>query len=180
MTILGVTASSIAKAPPSFDSIASATGNQATYTFSSIPQTYKALRIHILVQSSSAQSAFFRINGDTTATYSLGESANKGGTTSLGQGYITPQAQLYFPSQYGFSQQANQPYVAIIDINDYASTSRIKVGKGYGGIMAGAANSIGVGYSIYRWNSTAAITSLSFSVSGTNSAATSFALYGVK
>lgn len=60
--------------PFSFDSIASATGNGSnfTYTFSSIPQTYKHLQFRIsarMTGSTSPSSVRFQINGNSGAIY---------------------------------------------------------------------------------------------------------------
>lgn len=60
--------------PTSFDSIASvvATGGDNTYTFSSIPQTYKHLQFRIsarMTGSTSPASVRFRINGNSSAIY---------------------------------------------------------------------------------------------------------------
>jgi hypothetical protein len=114
----------------------------------------------------------FRFNGDTGNNYTGHGMYGDGSTaatitpyTSVTSGYVG-----YSPSIHGAS---------IIDVIDYASTSKNKTSK----ILHGNDNN-GTGYSMFNssaWLSTSAVTSVTILVTaGTFEQNSIFALYGIK
>lgn len=178
--------------PTAFDSIATQTlaTNSTSVTFSSIPGTYKSLQIRAIgrdtlsVVGGGAYVAV-QFNGDTASNYSYhylkGDS-----TAGAGAGGSSSQtaSQIYFP----FTNSGNSNtliYGAFIaNIHDYASTSKTKTLRAFGGYdsngtLASAPNVISL--TSCAWYSTAAITSITLTKGSSNFAAgTTFALYGVK
>lgn len=149
-------------------------------TFLGIPQGYKHLQIRYISRNSvNNDQLAIQFNGDTAANYSRHELSGFGG--SVYSGNATSQTQIpgiafQAPSVAG----ANILGVGIIDILDYASTTKNKTvrclcGYDYNGGGGAAMNS-------GSWMSTAAVTSLSINQQGGgNFAANSqFAIYGVK
>ncbi len=182
MTILGVTASSILKANYAFESIATASGALSTFSLTSIPSTYSHLRIHYYFQGgTSSYGPYFTFNGDTTSgAYSMVESYAKGSTVVGGAGGISVAPYIEIPGAYGNSVQAGEAAYGIIEINNYKSTTMIKETTGYGGLFWTTSNSRVVAVASGRWNSTAAITSITFTTGITTNASSYVALYGVK
>ncbi len=160
-----------------FDSIATGTpsGSQS-YTFSSIPQTYKHLRLVSLMYGSNADCSLgIRLNG-STSTYTTFRSY--AGTLQ------TNYALLYYPQDMNTS--SSRPVIAVTDIFDYTS-SNYKTSKTLGGSMYSP--SPGSGLTQFSWSSTAAVDSLTVyantggngsSFNGTFGSNTVFALYGIK
>ena len=188
-TILGIIASSggAAAATGSYESIASATGtgSNSTITFSSIPSTYKHLQIraltrdtksygtvttgmlNMMVNSSTGSYTWHRLTGD-------GSAADAGGTTGETYAQCTrcvPQSPV----------TANVFGAAIIDIADYASTTKNKTIRSFGGTDANTASTqFQIQLNSNLWTSTAAITSLSFIAIEFWAVGTTIALYGIK
>ena len=157
--------------PTSFESIATASNTGTnTYTFSSIPQTYKSLQIRIYVTTvTNGSSIAISPNGSSPA-YTHKIVANNGSTTAGGT------------ADYGLVTDGVgnlRPGCAIIDIIDYASTTKWKTIKTFSGVNSNAAVTDYVNLISNLVTSTTAITSLTFST-GANTNYASFALYGVK
>ena len=170
--------SAVAALPGDYDSIASlsGTGSSGTIAFTSIPSTYKHLQIRATYQCSTTDNPYLRVGGgsiDTGANYSWHHLYGDGASVlNNGNG---SQTFTYF----GYSQNATNPNVAIIDILEYASASKNKVFR----ILAGQYNN-GVG-ELELWsgswqNSATAIGSISLITAGVFSTASTFALYGIK
>ena len=180
--ILGIYASQMSGHPrSSFESIATQvlSSSTTTVTFSSIPSTYKhlQLRVNFLTSASdnavntffnndstSGNYAFHGITNSNTTPYSYGVSAAT--NWDIGWAWGTN------PSPY--------PNVFIMDIIDYANTSKYKTGK----IMWGTDSNYGSAHAEISlisglWLSTAAINQISFTVTTYLSGST-FALYGIK
>jgi hypothetical protein len=167
-----------------YDSIATTTvgsGGASSVTFSSIPSTYKHLQIRGI--SRSARSAgndpiYIRFNSDSGSNYSwhaieaTGSAVNAPNATSATQGWVWIAADSVSPTNvFGAS---------IVDITDYANTSKNKTIRSLGGIDN---NGSGVlSFNSALWRSTSAVTSITLTVlSGTNfQQNTQFALYGIK
>lgn len=180
--ILGTIASSFAEAGTFFESIATVngTGSSDTITFTSIPGTYQHLQIRCMAFGSvfNQNGMLLRINSDSGSNYARhnlrgnGSSAFAGGadsTTFIGLGTFSATLSDTFPM------------VAIVDIHDYADTSKNKTVRSFGGIDT---NTNGGGevslQSGVRLN-TSAITSISILTPGQNFTTNSiFALYGIK
>lgn len=178
MPILGVIASSVAKAGGVYESIASATpSGVSTVTFSGIPSTYTHLQIRMSMRDTGAGVPMaIQFNGDTATnyswhrTYAVGSSASSNNTTSATQGYIGL-AGINSPIFAGF----------ITDIYDYQAPI-FKTVKSLNGYFDAAATVYTSGLYSCQWRSTSAITSLRiFNISSSNFQTGSVvALYGIK
>lgn len=186
MPILGITASSIASSvASSYDSIATVngTGTGLTLQFSSIPQTYKHLQIRGVLQnvSSGAFTLTATINGVTTASYATEYFYGQG--SNLNQSYIFSNTSIYAPLIPGTGTSVNLMAPIIIDIYDYASTSKNKTVKILGGFQSSTlatGNNIWIGGGTL--NSTSAVTSFELLMGGSNyfSSKSKVSLYGIK
>lgn len=171
--------------PSGFYSIATATatGSETSLTFTSIPATWKSLHLRSTVLDNLAQGRAFRVrfNGDTGTNYTVltigGAGAGLGtfGATSASVGYIEY-------GYYGGSTSSGYPTISMIDVIDYANTSKLKTGKTSWGTLSPSGNNPEVGLNTFTWNSTTAISSITVTVdSGTAFAnGTTVSLYGVK
>jgi hypothetical protein len=185
--ILGIYASQISGhlwAPSgAYDSIATATvgaGGSSSIDFNSIPSTYKHLQIRFLIKSGSANNDFsigangsFAISNSSSHTLTgNGSSASAGSWTT--QNYVSlvnsPNQVSAFPS--------GSIGAGIIDILDYADTSKTKVIRTLWGSDQNGAGFINLNSGML--NTTSAITSFNL-FNGYNWAQYSqFALYGIK
>ena len=170
-----------ASAPGAFESIATASGSGvSTITFSSIPSTYKHLQIRALNTVSDGSRWSMRFNSDTGNNYFMHYLLGNGSTASAS-------------SSGGASDQINgvihgggsttYPAVAVMDLIDYASTTKNKTLR----LMTGTDDNGATGYNFLYlksglWMSTSAVTSITiFNTSSTNgSTGSTFALYGIK
>jgi hypothetical protein len=183
--IIGVIASSILKVTSSFESIATATGtgSSGTITFSSIPSTYKHLQIRVLARSTEAASGFtnlqVQVNGDTTTNYSIHNLIGDGSSVSA-NGYGS-QSLMELGAVVRNNEAANIMGVSIIDIIDYASTTKNKTFRSFAGWDA---NGSGRSFLLSgAWFSTSAINSLTIKIGGASNYFTTnstFSLYGIK
>lgn len=181
---LGAWAQSGAGVAGSFESIASAsgTGSSSTISFASIPGTYQHLQLRIIGRTPDAlttSTAFMRFNSDSGSNYAAhwlygdGASATATGSASRSNVWV----QLYYP---GSSYNANIHAVSIIDIHDYASTTKNKTVKTFNGVDVNGAGGY-VNLVSGLWMNTNAITSIEINFNGQNIANTSrFSLYGIK
>lgn len=150
------------------------TGGSSTISFTSIPGTYKHLQVRMTVLAGSGGYGNFRINSDSTTSnyYSHGLSGN--GSAATAAAYS---AAAYSP--YGTAGNTSYPYLEIMEILDYANTSKYKTIRQLGGFDSNGGGSIVL--SSILWQSTSAITRLDFNCnSGSFSQYSHFALYGVK
>jgi len=158
----------------SFESIATTTlsTSTATITFSSIPATYKHLQIRCLVQASAGGNSALSLNynSDTTA-------ANYYRHAVLGDGStVSTQAAQQF---YIGSITDNAWAPNIIDILDYANTSKYKTAR----CLAGRENNStgSVFFTSHLWMNTNAISTIVVSPATNNFVQyTQIALYGIK
>jgi hypothetical protein len=179
-------------APPAvgdYESISTTngSGSSATITLSSIPSTYKHLQLRMIVKGTSTSGGYantcrLNFNSDTTATnyynhYMLGDgsSATSGSSNSFtGFPFVST----------GSAASANGAYSAhVIDILDYASTSKYKTLRALTGVDTNGNGGMVLGSML--WKNTAAISSLTFSNTdgtyfGNFTTGSSFALYGIK
>jgi hypothetical protein len=167
-----------AAAAPAFESIATASGSGvSTITFSSIPSTYNHLQIRIFGQAASSGGVVrMRFNGDTGSNYTAhyltgyGSSVGAGGNVSLNNMYT-----------YGYSSNVNSFFSNIVDIVDYASTTKYKTSRMLGGYDSNGTNSQEINLFSHLWLNTNAITSITIYGDGGNfSSSTVFSLYGIK
>jgi hypothetical protein len=165
-----------------FESIASTTttAGQVSVTFSSIPSTYQSLQIRYNIQSNRAATndeMFMRINGSSSAIYGVHRLSGDG-------------TSVYATGAYGYTQfdplapcsasLATDVFASgILDIHDYASTTKTKVVRNFSGYDRNGAGEVALMSGLF--NSTSAITSLTFDINISNfSANSTIALYGIK
>jgi hypothetical protein len=175
--------------PTSFESIAtlSGDGSSATVTFNSIPSTYKSLQIRMLVRDTGTSGNFgvpaIRLNGDTTANYSSHEMI--GTTSAISASGVASRTSMDTSGSRIIpdSSLANYMGVAIIDITDYASTSKNKTVRWtVGANTSGFYGVSRIGVESGHWRNTSAVNSISILLTTGNAWTTTstFALYGVK
>ena len=167
--------------PSSFESIqtGTGTGSNDSFTFSSIPSTYKSLQIRISATLAASggepTGMYLRINGDSGSNYSR-HHLNGDGSTATAAGYATSSL-IFFNTVY-FAK--TYPSTFIIDILDYNSTSKYKTVRYFAGTDKNGSGNVALGSGL--WQSTSAINSLYFQVLSGGmyySTDSTFALYGV-
>ncbi len=167
--------------PTSFDSIATSTPTSGTtVTFSSIPNTYKSLQIRINAKTDQATTFGFlriQVNGDTGTNYAQHNIQTNSGTLSAGGAASNNFMGI---GVFGGTSNSSVTGTSIIDVIDYASTSKNKTFRGFSGLDTNTTSNI-LRIESGAWFSTSAITSISiYLTSGNFSSGTSIALYGVK
>jgi hypothetical protein len=183
MPILGVIASSTRQglSTNSFESISTATitsgGSGGNVVFSSIPQTYKHLRIHILSGGTSGFNNGINmfINSDfTNANYWSNSLGTNGSTT-----FDEPPTQLPYIGIFGGTNGNLSSYV--VDILNYSTTDRKKVARSFGGYVDSGTTYM-FNQSMAPVTSTSAITNLAFQGGGVIDFRENcrIALYGIK
>jgi hypothetical protein len=169
-----------------FESIATVTvgsGGAATVDFTSIPGTYQHLQIRGLARSSTASTGFeflsLRFNSDTASNYARhslqgdGATPQASGQASQTEGWV----RNILPRN---NTTANIFGACVIDILDYASTSKTKTVRALGGGDANGSGWVSVSSSLWN-NAGSAITSVTLLSEANNLVQHStFALYGVK
>lgn len=161
---------------------ATATGSESTITFSGIPSTYKHLQVRFMYRYSAAAdttNTLFTVNGDTGANYAFHE-LNGNGTAVAASGTASTTAMRYGRTP-GTTTGSNIFGVGIIDLHDYASSTKYKTFRTFYGCDA---NTASTAYPVRLfsglWMNTNAVTSITFAApSGTWTAGTTFALYGM-
>ena len=169
-----------------YESIATAivgSGGSPDITFSSIPSTYKHLQIRGIYRPASAASppynTFFRVNADSGSNYSRHFLSGDGASTPSASGQAS-QAYGWLPYHLGSSSLANTFNTVVIDVLDYANTSKNKTIRSIGGYDANGSGYIQLVSS--AWLSTSAITSFTIYTGNLGNFAqySHFALYGIK
>ena len=181
MPVLGIVASQISGhlfAPSgAYDSIATVTvggAGSSSITFSSIPANYTHLQLRIMNLSNSSGNSLNTIfNGDTGSNYPIHALYGNGATVSV-YGFASQTA-----ATGGIAGTSTYPSVTVIDILDYANTSKYKTLRALSGYDS---NNTANGYLFYvsaAWLNTSAINSIN--ITGMTFAQySSFALYGIK
>ena len=171
--------------PTAFDSIATVTSGSSSITFSSIPQTYKSLQIRVFARSTDAGSGGSdRLNMTFSGSSSYVHSFLSANGVGLdGSATASTTSALIFGCMAGGGTTANVFASSIIDIAEYASTSKNKTIKYFSGFHDPSPVSdirLGSGLSM----STTAVTSITLTIgsSATRSLASGsvIALYGIK
>lgn len=178
LNFIAAIGSAAAGGATAFESIATFTGNgtASSYTFSSIPQTYVALQLRILVNDASAATVQFRLNGDSGGNYT--NHALKGNGSAASATGVTANTQGDLADYAGYTTDT---FTAIIvDIHDYASTTKNKTIRTFSGADLNGSGFVNLRSSLY--SSTTAITSLTIrnAASATYVTGSTFALYGIK
>ena len=183
--LTGVIASSISGhlwAPSgAYDAIASTTlsATAASITFSGIPSTYTHLQVRFTAIPTSAASTYRirgQFNGDTGNNYATHLLFGNGASAAAA---AASTANQFTVGSSVLGMGSNQTVVGVLDILDYANTSKYKTNR----ILAGGDfNGSGeVALNSGLWQSTSAITSVSLYFDTTTVAQySSFALYGIR
>lgn len=166
----------------SFESIATfSPSGTNTVTFSSIPSTYKSLQIRAIMRSDQVNTGFVALKvqpNSATSTYADHRLSGNGTTASAssGTGRAYGNIDACVPRD---SATASTYGVVILDIIDYASTTKAKTFRAINGVDLTGSGQINL--SSFLWTNTTAISSIALSPeSGNWKAGTTFALYGVK
>jgi hypothetical protein len=182
-SLLGTLSSGVAASTSSYESIATVTlgSDSNTITFSSIPSTYTHLQFRILAKDTAGSVGYhleWRFNSDGGANYPShalqgdGSSATAAGYTGLTYGTAVNIIATA-------SHNANTYSGVIMDVQDYASTTKNKTVRVFGGYDNNGSGVVGLDSSV--WLSTSAITSVVFTSDGPNyKSGTSISLYGIK
>ena len=163
------------------------TGSSNTITFSSIPQGYKHLQIRGLYIDSNSiddrQNMLVKFNGDTSSTppgHFL--RARNDGVSAYSDFRTSGNFVLWYSGQASPSQSNLIGGVQIIDILDYASTTKYKTVRSLTGTEDNGytSNASGIVLNSALWENTAAVTSITLTSHGGNFRTNStFALYGM-
>jgi hypothetical protein len=168
--------------PSSYESIASITPSGVnTITFSSIPGTYKSLQIRGICTDAGTNSLLMAVNGITSSgSYKIHSLEADGSSVTAATSTISTQM-IIGGRTYGFSNSASYFAGIIIDIHDYASTTKNKTVRAFSGFdangTAGAPGEIGLNSGLFI--NTVAVTSITLSIGSNFSSGTTFALYGI-
>jgi hypothetical protein len=181
--------------PFGFESIATVTvgsGGASSIEFTSIPADYTHLQIRAISKSNQTgtsgewEGLALRFNTDSGSNYARhylrgnGSSASAGASTS--QTFMT----ISVEPDTGYSSVSSMFSEHIIDILDYANTNKYKTVRSLGGFDSnntGTNNGV-VDFSSGLWQSTSAITSITFASGGSFNRGfaqySEFSLYGIK
>lgn len=169
----------------SFESIAKVTaaGGETSLTFSSIPSTYQHLQIRGITRRADAGSTIatdgLRFNSDTGANYINHRLQGDGASTAAASSGVGS-TEIVCSRGAGATATSGIFGASIIDIHDYASTSKNKVIKSFTGFDINGAGGFIYLYS-GAWFNTGAINSITIWPNGnTIAAGTTYALYGIK
>jgi len=178
-----------AAAAGAYESIASATGtgSSGTITFTSIPSTYVALQLRGIAKTTGTASGVgsYRISANGVGGTSYARHLLRGDGSTVG---ASGSPDLAYIDTYGGvatnnASFANMMGTIILDIHDYASTTKTKTFRLCAGVDLNFTSSVAgtIELTSGLFNSTSAITSLSI-VAGSGSWGTStvFSLYGIK
>jgi hypothetical protein len=189
-TVLATFSEGVPPIPPtSFESIATVTasGGESSLSLSSIPGTYKHLQVRYIARNQSTAAEFsstpiMTLNNDSALNYAdhylqgNGSAASAVGSASGNNGIQLAATSLRNTSTAGIFG------VCIVDIIDYASTTKNKTVRYFGGVDTNTASTawrVTIGSGL--WLSTSAVTSLEFYPgASTWLAGSTFALYGIK
>jgi len=150
----------------------------ASYTFSSIPSTYTDLRLVITGTSVGSYADIdLRFNSDTATNYSW-HNIYSGNSTIGAQGSANATSIRVTPQLYG--EVATYAHVSIIDIIDYANTTKYKTMRSIAGSNDNTTTQSGIDLFSGSWRSTSAITSIDITNASVNfQSGSTFALYGI-
>ena len=165
-----------------YESIATITpdGTNLTFTFNSIPSTYKHLQIRFLGRwiDSPNYGLIMRFNGDSGTNYSAHYISGDGSSTSVGA-YTSISFAYPTPNIPGSGLSANIYGASVIDVMDYQNTNKNKTMRALGGYDANGSGQLYFASS--TWYNTAAITSVTIgSTAGKLTTSSKIALYGIK
>lgn len=170
-----------------FESIATATGtgSSGTITFSSIPSTFQHLQIRCISRNSATGTGsgdvLLRFNSDTGSNYAYHNLRGNGSVASAGGSASQTSIRMdNFSTNNG--ETSNIITAAIIDILDYASTSKYKTVRAFTGNDNNGNSTAILRLNSGLWMSTSAISTITLTLNLANNFTTqsTFALYGIK
>ena len=183
-SILGIVASSKLVASGSYESIASFTvgaGGSSSINFTSIPSTYKHLQLRMSTNDNFGREVVLQFNSDGGNNYT--QHRLQGDGSSAGAYSATGVSRAFVGTNSGYTSVFAG---FITDIADYASTTKNKTVRSFGGYDRNGTNSFSTLQS-NLWLSTSAITSITVKSTGDSDAFSSnfiqncvFSLYGIK
>jgi hypothetical protein len=173
--------------PPAFESIATATGtgSSGTITFSSIPATYTSLQIRWIARdnnggSTGASQLLVSFNSDTTSTNYRSHSLYGNGASAFAASVGNRAGVWLDGGTVGSSSLASTFAVGILDIHDYANTSKNKTTRSFHGEDGNGSSSYQIFLQSGLWMSTSAITSITVTSNNNFTTTSQFSLYGIK
>ena len=169
-------------------------GGAASITFSSIPQTYRALEFRLLLRDSTSgvnltsgnawANLTMYLNGDTGNNYSWHLLDGYNGAAQANTGVSNIPLQGFMPAN---SLAANVFGAASITLTDYASTSKNTTTRAlsgynlnYAGTSYNAWNNGSIAFGSTAWYNTAAVTSVTFAAATSWMQYSTVAMYGVQ
>lgn len=171
-----------AGAAGAFESIATVTGNGSatSLTFSSIPGTYQHLQIRYIAGAAGVDRLFMQFNSDTGSNYASHNVQGDG--SGIGTNVSAPSISSirWAGTVMNSNNSSTVMGVGIIDIHDYASTSKYKTTRTLTGFDNNGSGNCAIASGL--WMSTSAITSITLFPQNSPawSSNTTFALYGIK
>ena len=157
-------------------------GGAASVTFSNIPADYQHLQIRGIARCTVAQvvqsGVGLQFNSDTGSNYATHQLQGDGANASSSA--FTSQQHIYFGYLAGSSASSNVFGSLVLDILDYASTSKNKTIRSLSGTDNNGSGLVALRSGL--WMSTSAISSMSLVPrdGGSWSQYSTFQLYGVK
>jgi hypothetical protein len=153
------------------------TASLAEIVFSSIPTDYQHLQIRMTALSTTSNvQPHMRLNGDATASYSRHNYYSTGSSSAV---YGAASVNQFTIGGLSVGMNTTDPYTCVIDIFDFASSTKNKTMTSLSGTDRNGTGEIGFHTGV--WVNTAPITSVTILADGNSYAANStFALYGVK
>ena len=186
-TLAGIIASSGGVAGGDYESIATTvvgSGGASSITFTSIPSTYQHLQVRgiarVSASNSSENNVHATFNSDTTGTNYYTHFLDGDGSTASSGGVQLSNFYAAFGFGLGNTSTSNTFAASVIDILDYANTSKNTTVRHLTGADKNGSGIMRLGSSL--WMNTAAITSITITprVAGDFVEYSSFALYGIK
>ena len=168
--------------PTSYESISTVTvgsGGSSTVTFSSIPSTYKHLQIRYIARDTYPATYDYttvKFNGSTSGySWHFVQGNGSGVNASAGSSAAFMKAGVV---SYA-NDTANCFAAGVLDVLDYADTNKYKTMRLLNGVDLNGSGAVNLSSGSYQ--STSAVTSITFASAGTAYAQNSvFALYGIK
>ena len=184
--ILGIWASQISghlwEPQGAYDALSTVTpsGSVGTITFAGIPQGYKHLQIRQTMRTDYAATDIgwtFRFNGDSGSNYSTHSLYGNGATVYATSATNTNYMNVGFGN--GASVASNIMGVSIVDVLDYANSSKYKTTRALSGNDRNGAGL--VAFMSGSWRNTEPVNSITILAGAGNFTTTSqFTLYGVR
>ena len=167
-----------------YDSLATVTlsATASSIIFAGIPSGYKHLQIRGLYRDTQAASTtknlVIQFNSDTASNYAW-HRIEGNGTTATASGTATTTSGLVSYAGVADTATVSVYGASIIDILDYANSSKYKTVRSLAGVDINGTG--GMGFSSSLWQSTSAVTLIELKPGSTAfKTGTTFALYGVK